>query len=164
LRQFIDLLVYFANWAEDLTEIEQPAAGQNDTPAARWESVPEDDAQPEIVIASPAPARMIDGAVARFVDVQCDVSNGNLVLAKELYEGFQAWCRNTGQDDVSQRSFGMQLTAMGFQRRRRGRGKHWWDGIRLVAAAAPLIGETLVERSPELTNGHYEGYQAELPT
>ena len=164
LPQFIDLLVYFANWAEDLTEIEQPTSGQNDTPAARWESVPEDKVQPEIVIASPEPARTIDGQVARFVDVQCDVGDSNLILAKELYEGFQAWCRDTGQDDVSQRSFGMQLTAMGFQRRRRGRGKHWWDGIRLAATAVPVIEETMVERSPVLANGHYEGYQAELPT
>jgi phage/plasmid-associated DNA primase len=107
---------------------------------------------------------MIDGPVARFVDVQCDVGDSNLILAKELYEGFQAWCRETGQDDVSQRSFGMQLTAMGFQRRRRGRGKHWWHGIRLAATAVPVIEETMVERSPVLANGHYEGYQAELPT
>jgi hypothetical protein len=164
LRQFINLLVYFANWAEDLTEIDQPAAGPIDAPTARWESVPEDEVQPEIVIASLAPAQTIDGPVARFVDVQCEVGGSNLILAKDLYEGFQTWCRNTGQDDVSQRSFGMQLTAMGFQRRRRGRGKHWWDGIRLVAAAAPVFEEALAERSPVLTNGHYEGYQAELPT
>ena len=164
LRQFIELLVFFANWAEDLTETERPAAGQHDTPAARWESVSEDEVQPEIVISSPAPAQTIDGPVARFVDVQCDVGGSNLILAKELYEGFQIWCRDTGQDDVSQRSFGMQLTAMGFQRRRRGRGKHWWDGIRLVAAAAPTFEETLAERSPVSANGHYEGYQAELPT
>jgi hypothetical protein len=85
-------------------------------------------------------------------------------LAKDLYAGFQDWCRETGQDDVSQRSFGMQLTAMGFQRRRRGRGKHWWDGIRLIAGPAPVMEEALVGGSPVATNGHYEGYQTELPT
>lgn len=164
LPQFLDLLVYFANWAEDLTEIEQPAAaGPGDEPSARWESVPEDEVEPEIIIASPAPAKMIDGPVARFVDVQCEVGSGKLILAKDLYAGFQAWCRDTGQEDVSQRSFGMQLTAMGFQRRRRGRGKHWWDGIRLPSVSSPEIDEALVGGTPVATNGHYEGYQTQLP-
>ena len=116
---------------------------------------------------------MIDGPVARFVDVQCEVGESSLVLAKDLYAGFQAWCLDTGQDDVSQRSFGMQLTAMGYQRRRRGRGKHWWDGIQLLTvteqvAVTPEIEEMLVaqipEPSPVLMNGHYEVYQTELPT
>lgn len=165
LQQFIDLLVYFANWAEDLTETEQPTGvGLGDEPEARWESVPDDDMEPEIVIASPAPARMIDGPVARFVDLQCQVGSGNLILAKDLYVGFQEWCRDTGQEDVSQRSFGMQLTAMGFQRRRRGRGKHWWDGITLLASSTPVNDEALVGGTPVATNGHYDGFQTELPT
>jgi len=106
---------------------------------------------------------MIDGPVARFVDVQCEVGSGKLILAKDLYAGFQAWCRDTGQEDVSQRSFGMQLTAMGFQRRRRGRGKHWWDGIRLPSVSSPEIDEALVGGTPVATNGHYQGYQTQLP-
>ncbi|MCH7738224.1 MAG: hypothetical protein IH872_12595 [Chloroflexi bacterium] len=164
LPQFLDLLVYFANWAEDLTEIKQPASAGIDKPEVGWEPVSGEDVEQEIIIASPAPARMIDGSVARFVDVQCDVGGKNLVLAKDLYAGFQAWCQDTGQDDVSQRSFGMQLTAMGFQRRRRGRGKHWWDGIRLLAVSEPVAEAALLERSSVLANGHYEGYQPELPT
>ena len=131
-------------------------------------AVTEAEPEPEIVDASPAPAATVDGPVARFVGEQCDLGSMNLVLAKELYAGFQAWCRETGQDDISQRSFGMQLTAMGFQRRRRGRGKHWWDGIRLLAVSEPLIEETPAARSrdprPVLMNGRYEGYQPELPT
>jgi len=178
LPQFIELLVYFANWIDDLAEVE-PQAGPwdavrpSDESKVTWNSVPEYELEPPTVIASPPTARMIDGPVARFVDVQCDVGESNLVLAKDLYTGFRAWCLDTGQDDVSQRSFGMQLTAMGYQRRRRGRGKHWWDGIRLLtvtepAAVTPVIKETLVaqipEPSPVLMNGHYEVYQTELPT
>ena len=33
---------------------------------------------------------------------------------------------------MAQRSFGMRLTALGFERRRRGKGKHWWMGIDLT--------------------------------
>ena len=125
------------------------------------EAAIEAEMEPEIILSSPAPARMIEGPVARFVDVQCEVDDSNLVLAKDLYTGFQEWCRDTGQNDVSQRSFGMQLTAMGFQRRRRGRGKHWWDGIKLGAPIQPveaLAEEVLVGAA----NGHHESYQTEL--
>ncbi len=165
LPQFIDLLVYFANWVDDITEI-KPAADAPRYTAPQLVVELEPDA--EIVTASPEPAGKIDGPVARFVAEQCDVGDNNLVLAKDLYAGFQEWCRDTGLDDVSQRSFGMQLTAMGFQRRRRGRGKHWWDGIRLTVARTPVAEDEFVERSPILangrTNGHYDGYQTELPT
>ena len=165
LTQYLDLLVYFANWVEDLAEA-APAPRKVSTP----EATPMAEEQEMITIASPAPARMIDGPVARFVDVQCHVEGSNLVLAKELYTGFQEWCRDTGQDDVSQRSFGMQLTAMGFQRRRRGRGKHWWDGIKLVGSihSAPSADSAIEENLLVATNGHHkdsrEGYQIELVT
>ena len=34
---------------------------------------------------------------------------------------------------VSQRAFGMRLTGLGLRRKRRGHGKHWWEGIRLAS-------------------------------
>ena len=70
---------------------------------------------------------------------------------------FLDWCQERGQDDVSQRSFGMQLTAMGLDRRRRGRGKHWWEGIRLSGSTEKVESGNL-----ELVNGHRKGYQPEL--
>ena len=158
MPQYLDLLVYFANWVEDIEEIEKQS------PTDLWENAPEDKLEPVMVLVNPSPAEKIDGPVAQFVAEQCGVGDGSLVLAKDLYAGFQDWCRETGQDDVSQRSFGMQLTAMGFQRRRRGRGKHWWDGIRLIAGPAPVMEEALVGGAPASTKGHYDGYQAELPT
>jgi hypothetical protein len=174
LAQFIDLLVYFANWVEDLTEI-TPAA---DAPlytapqsiseiVSKSEAEPETVPDPETITANPGAVSKIDGPVAQFVAEECVVGDHSLVLAKDLYSGFQSWCRDTGQDDVSQRSFGMQLTAMGFQRRRRGRGKHWWDGVRLITAVL-VAGEGDLLRSPVAangySNGHYEEYQTELPT
>ena len=71
--------------------------------------------------------------VDRFVAERCETGEGKRVLAGELYAGFLEWQRNAGQDPVSQRSFGMRLTALGLRRKRRGHGKHWWEGIRLVA-------------------------------
>jgi len=159
LAQFIDLLVYFANWVEDLTEIHPAAdAPRYISPNTVPQMPPEPGPEPEIVAATPEPAQNVDGAVARFVAEQCDVGEDNLVLAKELYAGFQRWCQETGLDDVSQRSFGMQLTAMGFQRRRRGRGKHWWDGFRLTSALEPVSRDTLLNRSPVTANGRTNGH------
>ena len=152
LPQYLELLVFFANWVQDLDEVGSPV-----------QAVQQIAMESEIINASPAPARMIEDSVQRFVDVQCEVGETNLVLAKDLYSAFQEWCRDTGQNDVSQRSFGMQLTALGLQRRRRGRGKHWWDGIKLTASIP--LGEVATHKSLVGASTAYpEAYQTELPT
>ena len=152
LPQYLELLVFFANWVQDLDEVGSPV-----------QAVQQIAMESEIINASPAPARMIEDSVQRFVDVQCEVGETNLVLAKDLYSAFQEWCRDTGQNDVSQRSFGMQLTALGLQRRRRGRGKHWWDGIKLTASIH--LGEVATQKSLVGSSTAYpEAYQTELPT
>ena len=152
LPQYLKLLVFFANWVQDLDEVGSPV-----------QAVQQIAMESEIINASPAPARMIEDSVQRFVDVQCEVGETNLVLAKDLYSAFQEWCRDTGQNDVSQRSFGMQLTALGLQRRRRGRGKHWWDGIKLTASVH--LGKVATQKSLVGSSTAYpEAYQTELPT
>ena len=172
LPQYLELLEYFSNWIEDLHEIDEArATGSTDL----WENAPEEKPKHEMVLVDPAPAARpaspeeTDSPVARFINERCEVGSRDLVLAKELYSGFQNWCRETGRDDVSQRAFGMQLTAMGFQRRRRGRGKHWWDGIRLSGSAQMAMGEMEAGgmgtgRRLVLANGLLDGYQPELPT
>ncbi len=166
LPQFLGLLEYFSNRIKILPEVDEPAFAAP-TVAAKYVPVgPPANAtldrlvvapEPEDVLANPAPAADIDGPVARFVAERCDLGSHNLTTAKELYAGFQEWCRETGQSDVSQRSFGMQLTTIGLDRRRRGRGKHWWEGIRLSAPNEKVAGGSL-----ELMNGHRAGYQPEL--
>ena len=70
--------------------------------------------------------------VDRFVTEWCETGEGKRILAGDLYAGFLEWCRNAGQEPISQRSFGMRLTALSLRRKRRGHGKHWWEGIRLA--------------------------------
>lgn len=75
-------------------------------------------------------------SVAAFV-ADCGVVGATeMIIAKDLYSTYQHWCREVGQAPVGQRLFGMRLTALGFERRRRGRGRHWWVGIG-VAVATP---------------------------
>ena len=75
--------------------------------------------------------RDVSNPVDRFVTERCETGEGNRILAGELYAGFLAWRRDAGQEPISQRAFGMRLTALGLRRKRRGHGKHWWEGIRL---------------------------------
>jgi hypothetical protein len=70
-----------------------------------------------------------DESVAKFVRAWCTRATNEMIIAKDLYDAYVDWCCQQDQDPLAQRSFGMRLTAMGFQRRRRGRGRHWWLGI-----------------------------------
>lgn len=63
------------------------------------------------------------------------VGSTEMIIAKDLYATYENWCREEGQEPLGQRSFGMRLTDLGFERRRRGRGRHWWMGIGLPVAA-----------------------------
>ncbi len=68
-------------------------------------------------------------SVDAFVQTQCRVNPEEMTIAKDLYAAYQQHCRQNAQKPLSQRSFGMGLTALGFERRRRGKGKHWWLGL-----------------------------------
>ena len=73
-----------------------------------------------------------DGPVAAFVDAECLVDLEAQAMAKDLYTGYRDWCQGTDRTPLAQRSFGIQLTNLGFVRKRRGRGRHWWQGIELA--------------------------------
>ena len=71
--------------------------------------------------------------VPGFLADRCLVGDDAKIIAKGLYQAYMDWCRDRGEEPLAQRSFGMQLTAHGFQRQRRGKGRHWWMGITLVS-------------------------------
>ncbi len=71
-------------------------------------------------------------SAAAFVSACGVVAPEAMIIAKELYCDYLTWCRETGQEPLSQRSFGMRLTGLGFERKRRGRGRHWWVGLGLA--------------------------------
>ena len=72
--------------------------------------------------------------IGQFVAEYCETGDDRRMLAGELYEGFVGWCQDTGRQPVSQRAFGMRLSGLGLRRKRRGHGKHWWEGIRLASS------------------------------
>ena len=71
--------------------------------------------------------------VQRFVDECCLVSPGEASTARDLYIGYIRWCDENHMSPLLQRNFGLKLSGLGFHRRRRGHGRHWWLGIGLRA-------------------------------
>ena len=70
-----------------------------------------------------------DQSLAAFLDDRCVLVPESYTIASELYRNYLGWCEDTGQRPLVQRSFGIQLTKLGFARKRRGRGRHWWKGL-----------------------------------
>ena len=71
-------------------------------------------------------------SISAFVQARCLVHAQEKIIAKDLFDAYVSWCDRGGYELMAQRSFGMRLTALGFERRRRGKGKHWWMGIDLT--------------------------------
>ena len=84
-------------------------------------------------LADPADPVPLIGLIRSFISERCKTGEERRTLAGELYAGFVDWCHEAGHEPVSQRAFGMRLTGLGLRRKRRGHGKHWWEGICLAA-------------------------------
>lgn len=131
LDKYLDLLEYCsAEVAKHLPKLTQCALPQEETlpPSPQEEEspppLPQGNEPPEVTPSS--------DQVADFVGACCVISPDELIIAKDLYNAYVDWCQETGQEPLVQRSFGMRLTTLGFQRRRRGRGRHWWLGVGLL--------------------------------
>jgi uncharacterized peroxidase-related enzyme len=81
--------------------------------------------------AEPAPSASGEDSLTRFVEDRCVVSPGESSAANALYVAYLRWCDELGQPPLLQRNFGLGLTRLGFNRRRRGGGRHWWLGVGL---------------------------------
>ncbi len=128
LEKFLELLDYCAAWVQPWSGA---SCGAN---AGGGVGAPIDLPQTDRLQGEFSP-RIPPGPdpVAGFVRNNCHVDPDAKCQASGLYQAYRDWCWETGRQAVGQRSFGMGLTKMGFQRRRRGQGYHWWIGIRLAS-------------------------------
>ena len=67
----------------------------------------------------------------RFISDCCNVASGESTTARDLYISYLRWSDDNGEHALLQRNFGIQLAQLGFRRRRRSGGRHWWQGISL---------------------------------
>ena len=102
-----------------------PAASGPD-PGSGW-IAPDGPPEPPITIASQASEC---GPIDDFVADVCSTGAEAMSLAGDLYASYARWCLDQGYLAHSQRKFGLELRARGYQRKRRGKGKHWWLGVR----------------------------------
>lgn len=102
-----------------------PAASGPD-PGSGW-IAPDVPPEPAITIASQASEC---GPIDDFVADVCSTGAEAMSLAGELYTSYARWCLDQGYLAHSQRKFGLELRARGYQRKRRGKGKHWWMGVK----------------------------------
>ena len=103
-----------------------PSARVDDLDApAGWIS-PDGPPEPRITVASQATEM---GSIDEFVANACSTGSRAMNLAGDLYTSYARWCLDHGYLAHSQRKFGLELRARGYQRKRRGKGKHWWIGV-----------------------------------
>lgn len=95
-----------------------------DAPAG-W-IAPEGPPEPRITVASQATEM---GPIDDFVADACTTGSRSMNLAGDLYTSYANWCLDHGYLAHSQRKFGLELRARGYERKRRGKGKHWWMGV-----------------------------------
>ena len=97
---------------------------ESDAPAG-W-IAPDGPPEPRIAVASQATEM---GPIDQFVADACSTGGRAMTLAGDLYTSYANWCLEHGYLAHSQRKFGLELRARGYQRKRRGKGKHWWIGV-----------------------------------
>ena len=97
--------------AEDLAEgFDEYSGGDGDDSL--------DDTAPEVLL-----------QMSEFTSECCTMSDDQACTARDLYVAYLQWCDLNQHPPALQRNFGLGLRQMGFRRRRRSHGKHWWLGL-----------------------------------
>ena len=137
LGKYLELLDYCADWVQAWSPetAVHPVPSVPDVPAVS--SAPTAPAVRPSAPVTPTPSRSAArpqpaDMVVNFVESRCYQDPGALCLASALFQEYRDWCLESPGQALTQRSFGVELTKMGFQRRRRGQGYHWWQGIGLA--------------------------------
>jgi len=72
-------------------------------------------------------------ALGGFLEDCCLTETDSKCSAKSLMEAYEKWCEQNGEKVYSQKFFGGQLTAKGFERYKGAGGYYWWKGIGLLS-------------------------------
>ncbi len=132
LEKYLGLLEYLADHLEQLGPVprrtSEALAGENTEETL--------EALPARGLGQIPMPQIGDKSLAGFLEARCVLVPESYTIASDLYRNYLAWCEDAGQDPLVQRSFGIQLTKLGFTRKRRGRGRHWWKGLEAAKSSA----------------------------
>ena len=118
-------LAYPAQAGFSPASLPRVGAADNDSP----EEPPSEES--DTISGGGAPKRQRISSLPRFLEDCCNVSSGDSATARDLYIAYLRWCDENHWGPLLQRGFGIGLANLGFRRRRRGHGRHWWLGIGL---------------------------------
>lgn len=77
-------------------------------------------------------------AVGRFLEDRCERAAGLTVSKGEIYAAYTEWCRQGGEEVLSEKALGIRLAALGFEERRTSKSRSWRDlGLREEDEHAP---------------------------
>jgi putative DNA primase/helicase len=79
--------------------------------------------------------------LAAFLDDRCILDPNTRVTSKELYQAYMSWCRDCGEEPLSQRAFGRALSERGFTPAKLTGGTRGWVGIALKAPGVSGVSE-----------------------
>jgi len=88
---------------------------------------------PQEVMAATQAYREEMDPLAGFLGESCVMSPGVKAAASDLYRAYKAWCEKTGEEPVTQTTFGLRLGERGFSRVRHSGGRFFWHGIALAS-------------------------------
>ncbi len=96
---------------------------------------------PEAVVAATTEYQSDQDLVARFIDDECDTDDPEATAAAgDLFKAFKSWCRDQGEEPMTQRAFGGELTRLGYEPHRTGR-QRLRRGLRLSSLDDALGGD-----------------------
>jgi len=81
--------------------------------------------QPQSITDATATYKYEMDPVNQFIDERCNMSEGYLCRASDLYHSYRAWCESEGNSIMHNRAFGLILTEKGYTRTRRSDGNHY---------------------------------------
>ena len=88
--------------------------------------------EPEAVRVATNDYRAEQDLVAAFVDECCTMNPNAKVLSGDIYNAYATWCKNSHEEPLGKRAFGLRLGDQGFTSDRKGHGgKRWWFGVGL---------------------------------
>lgn len=86
---------------------------------------------PPVVMGATAEYRRSEDRLSAFFDERCVIEDAATVTALDVFNAYLAWCRDSGEESVSQKTFGAELRRRGFQRGRTSSNHVRWTGLRL---------------------------------